>query len=252
MPIDATLGVPGHPQSGTGQTALLTGLNAPELFGRHFGPWVPTPLRAALADENLFARALRSGRSVAFANAYPAGFMEPGGRGVRRPGAFPFAARSAGVLTRDEADLRAGTALVSSITTEGWRRHVDPALPDVALPAAGRSLAAIARRNELTVFAHYDTDYMGHRGDLGECVTAIERVDDFLGGLLEALSTDILLVLTSDHGNLEDVTTGHTRNAVPLIASGPGAGALISRACTVTDVSPLILKVLERMSPTYG
>ncbi|HEY9807154.1 MAG TPA: hypothetical protein V6D04_11335, partial [Candidatus Obscuribacterales bacterium] len=33
--IDATLGVPGLPQSATGQTALFTGCNAPAFLGRH-------------------------------------------------------------------------------------------------------------------------------------------------------------------------------------------------------------------------
>ena len=33
--LDANLGVPGLPQSATGQTALFTGVNAPELLGRH-------------------------------------------------------------------------------------------------------------------------------------------------------------------------------------------------------------------------
>ena len=34
-PLDATLGVPGLPQSATGQTTLLTGVNAARLMGRH-------------------------------------------------------------------------------------------------------------------------------------------------------------------------------------------------------------------------
>src|SRR3954468_19175091 len=38
--IDATLGIPGLPQSGTGQTALFTGVNAAALHGRH-QPHVP-------------------------------------------------------------------------------------------------------------------------------------------------------------------------------------------------------------------
>ncbi len=46
---DATLGVEGLPQSGTGQTTLLTGRNGAAEYGRHFGPWVPTPLRPLLA-----------------------------------------------------------------------------------------------------------------------------------------------------------------------------------------------------------
>src|SRR5438067_435351 len=51
--LDAQLGVPGLPQSGTGQTALLTGHNAPQTFGRHFGPWVPVRLRALVAGESV-------------------------------------------------------------------------------------------------------------------------------------------------------------------------------------------------------
>ena len=62
VPLDATLGVAGTPQSGTGQTALLTGHNAPALYGRHFGPWTPVKLRPLLASENLLSVALRAGR----------------------------------------------------------------------------------------------------------------------------------------------------------------------------------------------
>src|SRR5687768_16479712 len=71
VPLDATLGVAGLPQSGTGQTALFTGINAAREFGRHFGPWVPTALHERLARENLLTIAKNAGRSVAFANAYP-------------------------------------------------------------------------------------------------------------------------------------------------------------------------------------
>ena len=36
FPLDACLDVEGMPQSGTGQTALLTGENAAQMFGRHW------------------------------------------------------------------------------------------------------------------------------------------------------------------------------------------------------------------------
>ena len=48
LPLDPLMGVAGLPQSGTGQTALLTGENAAVRYGRHFGPWVPVPLRPLL------------------------------------------------------------------------------------------------------------------------------------------------------------------------------------------------------------
>jgi 2,3-bisphosphoglycerate-independent phosphoglycerate mutase len=250
--IDATLGVPGRPQSGTGQTALLTGLNAARIMGRHFGPWVPTMLRERLAGESFLRRALESGRSVAFANSFPRGYLEPAGRGVRRPGAFPLAAHAAGLLTRDERSLRSGDALVSSITTDSWRRYVDPGAPLMEPEAAGRLLSTIASRHDLTVFAHFDTDYIGHRGDLQQGVEVIQRVDAFLGGVLGRLPPDTLLLVTSDHGNLEDVTVGHTSNPVPLLAVGPGNELAVDRVHGIEGVAALVLELLDAEGGTPG
>ena len=71
FPLDATLGVPGNPQSGTGQTMLLTGVNAAERFGSHFGPWTPVVLRPLLEERSVLRRAVEAGHPTAFANAYP-------------------------------------------------------------------------------------------------------------------------------------------------------------------------------------
>jgi 2,3-bisphosphoglycerate-independent phosphoglycerate mutase len=118
---DATMGVEGIPQSGTGQTALLTGRNAARLYGRHFGPWVPTALRPMLAEESLLARARRAGLPVAFANAYPVAGAARDPRTFRRPAAPPLAAEAVGALTRGVAELASGDAVASSITNERWR-----------------------------------------------------------------------------------------------------------------------------------
>ncbi|CAN5667962.1 metalloenzyme [soil metagenome] len=237
---DARLGVEGRPQSGTGQTALLTGRNAARMFGRHFGPWVPTPLREMLARENLLSRAVSAGRSAAFANSYPLH------RGVaRRPIATALAAHAAGLLTRDLKELREGSAVASSITHEIWRAHPGgEKIPEVTAEEAGGRLARIAAGVELTLFAHYDTDLVGHRGSLADAVAALERVDAFLGGVLEALPADALLVIASDHGNIEDATMGHTLNPVPVIAAGPGRQVIAARVRSITDVAPSILDLL--------
>ncbi|CAN5735057.1 alkaline phosphatase family protein [soil metagenome] len=236
---DATLGISGMPQSGTGQTALLTGRNAPALFGRHFGPWVPTGLRAMLGEESLLARAAGAGRRVAYANAFPLAI------GVeRRPIAFTYAAHAAGLLVRDATELRAGEAVASSITHHLWRSHLGTGFPDTTPEDAGRALARIAAQAELTVFAHYDTDTAGHRGELAGGVAALEKVDRFLGAVLAALPEDILLVVASDHGNLEDATRGHTRNPVPVIAAGPGRERVAERVRALTDVAPALLSLL--------
>ena len=241
---DATLGVPGRPQSGTGQTALLTGTNAPEAFGRHFGSWVPTGLREMLAAENLLSRAVRAGRSAAFANAYPVHRFGIEAFVGRRPAAPPLAAHAAGLLGRDRDELRAGRAVASSITNERWRSELRADIPSVTAEEAGRNLARIAAEHELTLFAHYDTDAAGHLGEMAPAVAALERVDAFLGGIADALPGDALLLVASDHGNVEDVTTGHTLNPVPVIAAGRGREAVAGRVRDLTDVTPALLDLL--------
>jgi 2,3-bisphosphoglycerate-independent phosphoglycerate mutase len=237
---DASLGVEGRPQSGTGQTALLTGRNAAAIFGRHFGSWVPTGLRPLLARESLLARVQQAGRRAAFANAHPPGF------GVeRRPAAPTFAAAAAGLLTRGPADLAAGRAVASSFTNERWIERLGDAVPPVTAEEAGRTLVRLAKGAELTLLAHYDTDYVGHRGSLTDAVAALERVDAFLAGVLDALPADALLVVASDHGNLEDVATGHTTNPVPVLAVGPGSERVATRVRSITDVAPTICELMR-------
>ncbi|HEX8210658.1 MAG TPA: alkaline phosphatase family protein [Longimicrobium sp.] len=241
---DATLGMEGVPQSGTGQTTLLTGRNAARVYGRHFGPWVPTALREMLAAENLLRRARDAGRTVAFANAYPIALIDADPRIFRRPAAPPLAAISAGALTRDVAQLVAGEAVASSITNDRWRQRTAE-VPPVSAEQAGRNLAAIAAGAEVTLYAHYDTDHEGHRGGMEGSVAALERVDAFLGGLTGALGPETLLVISSDHGNVEDVREGHTLNRVPVLAIGPGREVLARRIRTIADVAPAILGLLD-------
>ncbi|MEX0935587.1 MAG: alkaline phosphatase family protein [Gemmatimonadota bacterium] len=219
FPIDACLGVGGTPQSGTGQIALLTGRHAPRLFGRHFGPWPPVRLRAILEEENVLVRAVRAGARVAFANAYPEGYPE--GLDSRRVAAPPLAARSAGVLTRHQSALVAGDAVASEIINKRWIEHMGSGVVPTITPAeAGANLARIASLHDLTLYAHYETDVAGHRGGMDGAIAALERVDRFLGGVLERIPPEILTLVVSDHGNIEDVRTGHTRNPVLGLALG--------------------------------
>jgi len=231
-----------------GQTTLLTGRNAARAYGRHFGPWVPTALREMLAAENLLRRARDAGRTVAFANAYPIALIDADPRIFRRPAAPPLAAISAGALTRDVPQLVAGEAVASSITNDRWRQRTAE-VPPVTAEQAGRNLAAIAAGAELTLYAHYDTDHEGHRGGMEGSVAALERVDTFLGGLAGALAPGTLLVISSDHGNVEDVREGHTLNPVPVLAIGPGREVLASRIRTIADVAPAILGLLGIPTP---
>jgi hypothetical protein len=243
FPLDATLDMEGTPQSGTGQVALLTGESAAEMFGGHFGPWTPVRLRPLLEARNLLKRAADAGRAATFANAYPRGW--PGASGSRRVAGPPLAARSAGVLTRHEEHLRDGTAVASEIVNDGWRRHLGfHAMPEITPREAGENLARLSRAADLTFFAHYATDTAGHARDMEAARTALERVDDFFAGVLADLPPDALLVVASDHGNLEDVRVGHTRNPSLGIAVGPGAREAAA-LCDIREVAPFLLGLLD-------
>ncbi|MEX1182560.1 MAG: alkaline phosphatase family protein [Gemmatimonadota bacterium] len=266
--VDATLGVAGLPQSGTGQATLLTGIDAVARHGRHFGPWVPAHLRPLVREESVLARARRAGHSIAFANAYPEevllhgtpedGAAQPGPeppaaeRARRRRAPFylragpPLAALGAGVLTRHTPALAAGDAVASEITNDGWRDRLGRSdVPPIDAATAGLNLARIVERHDLTLFAHYATDYAGHTCDMPAAVRSLERLDAFIGGFLAAAPGDAMMVLVSDHGNIEDVRTGHTRNPAIAVVAGSGHALLARRLHSLMDVTPAILDLLS-------
>lgn len=242
FPLDARLDVAGTPRSGTGQVALLTGADAARLHGAHFGPWTPVKLRPLVEDTSVLRQAAEQGLDVAFANAYPRGWPGPGGS--RRIAAPPLAARGAGVLHRHEEALGRGDAVSSEIVNDGWRKHLGhDGLPDIAPEDAGVNLANIAGKHDLTLYAHYSTDTAGHEKSMSAAIAALHRVDRFFAGILSAVSDDTLVLVASDHGNIEDVGAGHTTNPALGIAYGPGA----DEAARLTDIREVAGFVLRQL-----
>ncbi len=244
VPLDARLGVPGLPQSATGQVALLTGENAPALVGRHVTAY-PTPsLRALLEAHGLFT--VLRGRRVAatLANAYSEDyFAAVAGRKLRHA-AITLNALQAGIRLRDLDDLRAGRAVYQDLTNARLHER-GLAVPLVTPEEAGRHLAAVGAECAFTLFEFFQTDLAGH-GRVDDCVGVVERFDRFLGAALGATDLDeTLVLLTSDHGNLEDERTdGHTLNPVPALLVGAGREALGPRLRALTDLAPACLDVL--------
>src|SRR5690606_32645049 len=106
------------------------------------------------------------------------------------------------------------------------------------------NLARIASRHHFTLFAHYTTDYVGHQQNLDAAVATLEKLDAFLGGLVAESDDDLLTIVVSDHGNIEDVRVGHTRNPAIGLVIGPGHASVAARLTSLTDVAPVILDVL--------
>ena len=221
-PIDARLGFEGLPQSATGQTALLTGRNGAEIMAGHYGPWPGPTLKKVLDEGTLFSEVLAEGRRAVLANVYPPGFFKALEGRKRRVNVPVYAAQAAGLELYDLGDYRSGRGVSVDLTGD-YLKQLDADLPALTPKASGERLAQEAARAALTFFDFWPTDVSGHRGSFAEAVALVEKLDDFLAGVLEPLG-DTTLLLTSDHGNLEDKTTrSHTLAPVPLLAVGPQA-----------------------------
>jgi 2,3-bisphosphoglycerate-independent phosphoglycerate mutase len=242
--IDATLGVAGLPQSGTGQASLLTGVNCAAVAGRHWGPYPHSTSRPAIDELNLFTRLARAGRSSQFLNAYPDPFFRVAAQRDR----WTVTTRcclAAGLPLRREDDLRGGRAVAADLTAEGWRLHLGLDVPTITPREAGRRVAGLSENAHLTLFEYYLTDKAGHARDLVLARKVLSDLDAFIAGIRDQLPPDALLVLTSDHGNIEDLTVRtHTLHPVPLAARGPGAEALAA-ARNLTDVTPILVDLLR-------
>jgi 2,3-bisphosphoglycerate-independent phosphoglycerate mutase len=225
--IDATLGVTGLPQSGTGQTALLAGVNAAALHGRHQPHFPPVALRPVLAERSIFRRVGEHGGRATFANAFGPGYWQAvAARRIRRS-ASVIAAEGARLRFRDGDDLRAGRAVSWDVTGEAMRaRDPGAATPLVAPHEAGANLARLAYDYDLVFYESFLPDLAGHGRLTGDVPAVMALLDGLIGGALAAMRPTDTLLLTSDHGNVESIAAPtHTRNPVPLLVVGPGAAA---------------------------
>lgn len=243
IPTDAHLGIPGRPQSATGQTAILTGINAPIRLGEHYGPRPDQRVRDILDEASLFARLNRAGLPSYFCNAYPDRYFEAVERGKRLLSAVPYAATVGGqaLLTADA--MRAGTALSANFTGEGWRTELGYTdIPDYTLEEAGAKLWEIAQSYRFVFFEHWLTDVLGHNRNLVAAVDDFQRIDRFVAGLLAAADWEqTLLIIGSDHGNVEDCSLRtHTENPALTLLYGAESGDLAGRIHGLDDFAGVI------------
>lgn len=247
IPTDPRLGVPGRPQSATGQAAILTGRNVPAEIGEHYGPRPNPPVRAIINEDNVFKRVVAAGGTAALIDAYPPRFHALLARGKRLPSSIQQAVLSAGLPLLTEDEVYAGTAMSSDWTGQGWRDHLGYTdTPLYTRAEAGSLLARLAMERDFTLFSHWFTDEIGHRGPFEAGVALLELFDGVMSALLDAWDDDTgLIVITSDHGNMEDLSTRHhTENDVPTVVIGQARHVFADGLCDLTGITPGVLRVL--------
>jgi hypothetical protein len=242
--VDAGLGVEGLPQSATGQTALLTGENAPALLGRHATAFPGPQMRDLLLRRSVLLRARAGGHQVTFANAFGPSYFAAVASGRRRHGAMTLATLAAGARLRDGDDLAQGAAATWDVTGDLASQLAGVDITRRTPAEAGAALVGLLADHDLVLYETFLTDLAGHRRFGVTVDDALARVDALLAGILAVLPATATVVLTSDHGNCEDATHKvHTANPVPLLAIGPRVDAFAG-ATSLLDVAPGVLRAL--------
>ena len=250
MPLDAGLGVDGLPQSATGQAVLLTGINVPAEIGYHYGPKPNKEVAAYLRNGNIFSTLSARGFKSGLINAYPQGYFDSIQSGRRLYSAIPLAVTSAGIPLLTHQDLKAGNAISADFTAQGWLEHLNlPGTPVLTPREAGERIANLGSRYDLAFFEYWLSDYAGHNQDMQAAEKLLITFDKVLGGLLGAWDDRKgLILITSDHGNMEDLSTRrHTANPVPaLLVGDAGLRHLFSSGLQdLTGITPAIMKLIQ-------
>jgi hypothetical protein len=221
--IDACLGVDGIPQSATGQTSLLTGINAPKHLGYHL-PAFPNPeLVTLIQSKSILKQVTDLGLTATFANAYTDTYFEKAARRKYAHSVTTHCVLAANLPFRMTTDLRNNNAVYWDITRDHLIPLIDD-IPQVSPSEAGKHLAQITNTHSFTLYESFASDLCGHNADLFEAIKLLDNIDCLIDSTLASLDNNATFLVCSDHGNIEDLTTGsHTVNKVPLIAIGPDA-----------------------------
>jgi 2,3-bisphosphoglycerate-independent phosphoglycerate mutase len=248
--VDPAVGVSGLPQSATGQAILLTGINIPAELGYHYGPKPNPEVAAYLKEATLFSRFVKEGKKATLLNAYPPRYFDGIDSGKRLYSSIPLSVVNAGLPLFKHDDLFEGRALSADFTGEGWRSMLGfSEAPMMDAHHAGRKLGMLAKEYDFSLFEYWASDYAGHKQEMDNAINLMEAFDVVLGGLVENWDDEGLILLTSDHGNMEDLSTRrHTDADVPaLVIGNQSARAEFTRDMKdLTDIAPAIWKTVMR------
>ena len=247
IPTDAQLDVDGLPQSATGQTTILTGINAPKAVGRHINGFPTKTLKQLIEEHSILKRLKNKGLRVTNANMYTKEYLV---RMFANDNKFNISATTLATLAaqipfRLLDDMLEEKAVYQDITNALLiKRGFDVPLRTPRL--AGEILAKLNKQFDFVLFEYFQTDFAGHSQDKNWCIRVLRDLNDMLEGLLSNMDfKDSLFVFTSDHGNIEDISVStHTSNKVPTILRGKNAESMALKIRSIADIAPGIEELL--------
>lgn len=245
--LDAVMGVNGIPQSGTGQTSIFCGVNAQKILGQHFGPFPHSSLNSILEFNNIYKSLIDLGFSSVFVNAYPKAFFKYLREGKRRLTVTTKTYLSAGKKLFKSKELWSGDSLSAEITNIRWKTELNYKIPIISPYLAANRLLKISKKYHLTVFEYFLTDHIGHgRIKPNDSLLLLRDLDLFLFKVIIDLPSNTTLIITSDHGNLEDISVKtHTLNKAFTLIAGKHSKFLFNYLDNISRIKSGIISILK-------
>lgn len=245
--LDANLDRPGLPQSATGQTALLTGVNAAREIGRHLNGFPNEKLRGLIFEKSILKWFVDRGLHAAFLNTFRPPFFDYNPHDIiKHLSVTSVTNLAAGLPFFGLEDLKNEKSIYQDILGEALRNKGFDA-PLFSPEKAGEIIGKQARQYHFSLFEYFQTDKAGHAQEMRHAQAILNILESFLNAVLKNTNLDdTLIILTSDHGNIEDLSfRGHTRNPVIALLFGKGAEPAAHRLSNLLDIYPFILSLFE-------
>lgn len=240
---DPRLGVAGRPQSASGQTTILTGINAPATLGYHKQGFPNAELREVIGTHSIFRQLKTLGIAPnVFANTYtPRFFAET----PRWKSATTVAVEAAGMQFNRLPDLVGGKSLFHDFTNT-LLAESGYDVPIRTPEEAGEILAEISFRHRFTLYEHFITDKIGHDQNMALALKHLPRLAKFVRSAVANVDLETTtVILTSDHGNIEDLSVrNHTLNDVPTVIWGRRHEGIGKTITDLTHITPAIISLL--------
>jgi hypothetical protein len=244
--LDARLGVTGLPQSATGHTTIYTGRNGPGLIGKHLYGYPNAALRNLLQEHGIFVSLQQKNISCKFMNAFRPVFFTT-----------PEIFQDLHLSATTEMNKFAGLPFCSIEMIKGkkalYHDYTNKELIEKSFkmnPFSGEDAAQVlineSAKYQLILYEYFLTDFAGHGRDMERAISELRKVEQLLDALLRKINLqETLLMVVSDHGNIEDLRTkSHTLNPAYMAIWKSEAVDNIPVFRTLQDIHPFIYRVL--------
>lgn len=188
------------------------------------------------------------GQPIRLKGAGKYGFAELFTLGEINQNIFVYAAQEADVTLRTWDDVWNNKALTGTLTHElearfNWKTLGISQLPLRSPQQGAKILADLVSRHDFTFYKYQLADLVSHTGKVELARGVFGIIETFVEAVLRALDpAETVVVVTSDHGHLEQVafTHGHPKSRVPTWYFGADAETQVSRMRTPEGIFHVI------------